>query len=42
MRASGAIQQIVKTVDKITDDVGKIKDNVVDIACSCSATPSFL
>jgi hypothetical protein len=36
------MEQIVKTVDKINDDVGKIKDGVVDIACSCTATPSFL
>ncbi|KAN0142127.1 hypothetical protein V8E53_000589 [Lactarius tabidus] len=31
-RASGAMKQIVKTVDKINDDVGRIKDGVVEIA----------
>jgi hypothetical protein len=36
------MKQIVKTVDKINDDMGKIKDGVVDIACSYSVTPSFL
>jgi hypothetical protein len=48
-RTSGAMKQIGKTIDKINDDVGKlkddvgkIKDGVVEIACSCSATPSFL
>jgi hypothetical protein len=36
------MKQTVKTVDKINDDVGKIKDGIVDIACSCSVPPSFL
>jgi hypothetical protein len=31
MRTSGDTKQILKTVDKINDDLGKVKDGVADI-----------